>query len=176
MNIQITEADIGLGDAKRLLRPSRQASRGVLYNGEGKIALLLMKPSGCYKLPGGGVEKGESPADAFLRETREETGYRSKITAYFGTIEEHKYRNHFFQLSHCFAAKAVGAPGSTHLTRAERRLGFSLEWMRPDSAVAMMEDMFHQRTEYSLRFLLLREKAIISNYLYLQEKNSLKTH
>lgn len=54
--------------AKLRWRPS---AYGVVIN-EGKI--LLLKQTNGYDLPGGGVEMGESPETAVVREVKEETG------------------------------------------------------------------------------------------------------
>lgn len=46
----------------------------------GHEVLVFEKSSGQYSLPCGKVEPGESPADAAIRETKEETGYVVQIT------------------------------------------------------------------------------------------------
>ncbi len=57
------------------LRPAAYA----LILSEGKIALLKMKQTGKYHLPGGGIITGERIADTLLRETREETGLEIEV-------------------------------------------------------------------------------------------------
>jgi len=53
--------------------PFRQNTEGFLFTPDGKI-LARLSDEGYLVFPGGGVEPGETPAQAFLREAREETG------------------------------------------------------------------------------------------------------
>lgn len=52
----------------------RHAVRAVILD-EDRI-LMVQSNKGDYKFPGGGIEKGESPEEALVREVLEETGYR----------------------------------------------------------------------------------------------------
>src|SRR5690554_273861 len=56
----------------------REAARGLLVH-EDKIAFLHVTKYGFHKLPGGGIEVGESHDDAFTREVLEETGCSCEI-------------------------------------------------------------------------------------------------
>ncbi|MEM9782273.1 MAG: RNA pyrophosphohydrolase [Pseudomonadota bacterium] len=56
--------------------PYRPCVGIMLLNGEGKIfaGQRLDSPSGAWQMPQGGIDPGESPHDAALREMTEETG------------------------------------------------------------------------------------------------------
>ena len=58
-------------DCTRLF--SRNSARSIVVR-DGKIAMIHSQKYHYYKFPGGGIEKGEDPIDAMMRETREEAG------------------------------------------------------------------------------------------------------
>lgn len=51
----------------------RNSARALIIEG-GKLALIHSLKYDYYKPPGGGIEPGEDPVDAMIRETREEAG------------------------------------------------------------------------------------------------------
>ena len=52
---------------------SRNSARSIVVR-SGKIAMIHSQKYHYYKFPGGGIEKGEDPIGAMIRETREEAG------------------------------------------------------------------------------------------------------
>ena len=56
----------------------------VVVNDAGEILLICRSDNGNWALPGGGVEFGESLAQAGVRETREESGIDCEITGVSG--------------------------------------------------------------------------------------------
>jgi ADP-ribose pyrophosphatase YjhB (NUDIX family) len=53
--------------------------RGVAFQ-EGKILLVQERSDGLWTLPGGWADVGDSPADAVVREIREESGFETRAT------------------------------------------------------------------------------------------------
>ncbi|AND15181.1 NUDIX hydrolase [Rathayibacter tritici] len=67
----------------------RVAAYGVIIDGERMLlAHWSQGPWSAWTLPGGGIEEGESPADAAIREIFEETGYRAELEALIG-VDSH---------------------------------------------------------------------------------------
>lgn len=67
----------------------RTAVRAVIM--EQEQILMVRSDRGYYKLPGGGVEEGESRADALQREVAEETGFMDcRIIEELGTVSEQR--------------------------------------------------------------------------------------
>lgn len=67
----------------------RTAVRAILI--ENDEILMVRSRLGYYKLPGGGLEKGETLETALLREVTEETGYTDcRIIRELGIVSEHR--------------------------------------------------------------------------------------
>ena len=64
----------------------RTGAYAVLVDGAGRIllALLNLEAVPAWTLPGGGVEPGETPEQAAVREVREETGYDVELERLLG--------------------------------------------------------------------------------------------
>ncbi len=165
LNKKITDSDVfRQGEPQYISRISRYGARGILLNSKKQIALMYMKQRDMYKLPGGGINEGETKEHAFEREVKEETGYFCHIISFIGTIEEHKSQKDFLHISYCFLAETIGKKGSLHLTNKEKQLGFKMEWFNLDEAILMMERSISICNDYGLLFTLNRDKAIIEYY------------
>ncbi len=95
------------------------ASRG---KGVSEVCLVLQRPGGrfltltkafyppgVYRLPTGGIERGESLTDALWRETWEETGLEAKILRYLAHLTYLHNEGRLFH-SHVFLLAAEGTP------------------------------------------------------------------
>jgi 8-oxo-dGTP pyrophosphatase MutT (NUDIX family) len=116
----------------------RHASRGVVLDDSGRVCLMHATKPGYFKLPGGGIEGDEKPEEAFIRECAEETGYRVKIVAKLGIVEEYRTDINRHQTSYCFTGKIVGEQESTDLDEGEAAEGFQPEWFSQDKALAAL--------------------------------------
>ena len=64
----------------------RSCVYGVVSNKMG--SLLILRVGETYHLPGGGIDSGEDPAAAFIRETREEAGCEITDLQYLGKANQ----------------------------------------------------------------------------------------
>lgn len=64
----------------------RDSARSIIIRNK-KVAMIHSLKYDYYKFPGGGIENGENPVDAMIRETREESGLVVKPE----TIKEYGY-------------------------------------------------------------------------------------
>lgn len=118
----------------------RPTVRGVLVDPTGRLLLIHATAydggDPVWFLPGGGVEPGESPAEALTREVAEETGYRDATagaeiwrrtarTTIDGTHYELRER-YFLVLVPAYE------PRPTNLTPYERALILGLRWWTAD--------------------------------------------
>jgi len=66
------------------------AASAVVKNAEGQVLLVLRAnepDAGCWTIPGGRVEPGETLEDAAVREAFEETGLRMTVEHEVGTLD-----------------------------------------------------------------------------------------
>jgi 8-oxo-dGTP pyrophosphatase MutT (NUDIX family) len=117
----------------------RNAARGVVFDAEGKIALLNVTKYGYHKLPGGGIDAGETHEEALMRECSEEIGCGVTVGAPLGEIVEYRKLLSLVQHSFCFMADVVGEKGEPHMEQGEIDDGFKVEWHNLDDALLIMQ-------------------------------------
>ena len=107
-----------------------------------------------WGIPGGKVEKNETPLQAVIRETKEETGIdisNQAIETLKTVYVEYNESNHF--VYHAFRTQLQGDPGAVRINFDEHK-GFT--WVKPDDALKMdllqdedaciMKDYFPQKS------------------------------
>ncbi len=119
----------------------RDSARSIIIS-DGKIAMIHSLKYDYYKFPGGGIEDGEDPVEAMIRETREEAG----IVVKPGTVREygfvHRIQRSDLDPSECFVqdnyyylceAEPEAVPQA--LDAYEAREAYTLEYVPPLTAV-----------------------------------------
>lgn len=101
----------------------------VLSEDGGKVLLLRREILIFWDLPGGGIEPGESPADAAVRECREETGVDIATDRLVGTYRHQSVYGFGDQLTHVYRAHATGG--------TPRRIGLEITGLRWCSTQAL---------------------------------------
>ncbi|MEU6189029.1 NUDIX domain-containing protein [Nocardia sp. NPDC047038] len=103
-----------------------------VQDAEGRILMIHRTDNDKYSIPGGGMEVGETVADAVVREVTEETGILVRPTALLGVFSNPRHvvayddgevRQEF---SICFKAEPIG--GSLR-TSSESK---AVRWVAPD--------------------------------------------
>lgn len=118
----------------------REAVRGVIIRNNALLMVYSQK-NGDYKFPGGGVDEGETHAQALAREIREECGAEilsvhdgiGKITEYDIPVE--KNADVFKMDSFYYLCEADPVFGKQSLDPYEAKLGFIPVWTDIDKAV-----------------------------------------
>ena len=142
----------------------REAARAVVFDSDNKVALLHSTKNQYYKLPGGGIEEGESPEAALLRECREEIGCEVEITGELGIIVEYRKRDKLKQISYCYMAKVKGEKGISELTKAEIREGFETAWMSLVEA-ANVTKVVGVSAVYQAQYVVTRDSTFLEEAL-----------
>lgn len=115
----------------------RDSARSIIING-GRVAMVRSAKFDCYKFPGGGIEAGESPVDAMVRETREEAG----LLVLPDTVREYGYVHRiqrsetdetecFIQDNYYYFCQAAAETASQELDGYEAEESYALEYVDP---------------------------------------------
>ncbi|WP_330178999.1 NUDIX domain-containing protein [Nocardia sp. NBC_01503] len=111
------------------------AVSAVVRNDHGQILMILRTDNNKCSIPGGGMEVGETPAQAVVREVKEETGIDIAVTGLVGVFsnpehviayEDGEVRQEF---SICFTATPVG--GDLQTSSESKEVG----WIDPEGLV-----------------------------------------
>ena len=158
MDLIATLEDTNFGFPKSAVKQfiKRQAARAVLVDDNKRICLAWAKNGNYYKLPGGGIDEGETKEQAMYREVREEVGYNCEIVAEIGQIRQLRSSNFgnakvkdkgLDQISYCWLARTKEFVGA-NLMGDEIEDGFELKWFDDiDAAIEAVEKAEHKATE-----------------------------
>lgn len=106
-----------------------KTARALLLDPKGLIAIQYAGLNNFYKLPGGGVESGESIEQALRRELLEETGCEVEILGEVGRIVEVRDDVSKVKESFCYVCRVVGTVGSPNLTEYENEKKIETIWV-----------------------------------------------
>ncbi len=160
MAIQVLRNPENVPAAEAAGYTTREAVRAVVFDAEGKVALLHVTKFGYHKLPGGGIEKGESKEEALKRECLEEIGCNIEIGEYLGELVEYRRELRLNQTSFCYVAKVVGEKGGQHLEQGEIDEGHDLGWYNLEDALNLLQS--EHPTDYEGPFIVARDIAFLT--------------
>ncbi|MBQ7327945.1 MAG: NUDIX domain-containing protein [Clostridia bacterium] len=170
----VTDEDFGLDMIEDPNPIKRKGARGIVVDADGKIAVFYKEKENVYKLPGGGIDEGETAEQAFVRECFEEAGCVVEIVDALGVVEEIKTYGHFRQTSFVYVGRVVENTGVLHITEKERQEGAYIIWKSPEEALQLMAACVDQikdspcdphETAYASKFMVLRDRCIVEEYL-----------
>ena len=169
--VVISDKDFDL-EEKELVNPKRRiGARGIVVNENGEIAIFNKQAKNEFKLPGGGIDEGEEPQDAFVREIFEETGCSIKEIECIGYIDEIQSQENFAQHSYVFISKVEKMGKELHLTQKEKDEKAQLLWLKPKEALSKMRDCLNNLQEsvydnvYRSKFMVTRDCKILELFL-----------
>lgn len=152
----ITDYDLAFETNQSASYEDRTASRAVVFDGDGNVALLNVSKKRYHKLPGGGLERGESLIEGLKREVMEEIGCRISSIQELGRIEEYRSRLSIHQMSYCFTAEVVGKKGKPKLEEDEIADGFETVWLSLEDAIRTLE-VENNIENYEGKFINMRD-------------------
>ena len=114
---------------------------------DGKIMMVHSKKYDYYKFPGGGIEEGETLAEAMIREAREEAGLVviPDSVSEFGCVLRKSRSSEpgvsaFLQMNYYFICRAEEELTETQQDPYEAEEGFTPVWIAPEEAIRVDRD------------------------------------
>ena len=161
-------------NGEKFYRPS---VRGIIFDGDGNIAMIYSRKYHFYKFPGGGIEGRETHLEALAREIKEETGMVliPDSAKEFGEVLKIQNGNDpskdiiHIQQNFYYICKVDDKIGNQDLDVEEKAMDFILEFVPIEKAIAAnsafeSDDRFKkQMAEREKRVLELLKETQISN-------------
>ncbi|MBI3633332.1 MAG: NUDIX domain-containing protein [Candidatus Vogelbacteria bacterium] len=117
---------------------TRTTAKGVILNAHNKIVLVSKKGSGFYSLPGGGIEEGETPESALMREAQEEVGCDITILKKFATTEECRDKTMELYKTDCFLARVLLEDEGSNFVPDDSMFGLENIWISRAEAAELL--------------------------------------
>lgn len=145
----------------------RPSVRGIILK-NGKIAMMHSQKYDYYKLPGGGIEPGESLEETLIREVREESGLivipdSIREFGYVRRIEKGRFEDIFIQDNYYFICEAEEVIVEQELDAYEAEERFVLEFVPIEYAITVNNtaDHLEKNDIITFRGMLDRENRVL---------------
>lgn len=134
-------------DGRAFVRPS---VRGIILRNR-KVAMVHSIKYDYYKFPGGGMEPGESQVQTLIREVQEESGLQvlPDTIREYGVVSRKQKSDRageyevFIQENYYYLCEAAPIAAAQKLDDYERDEHFTLEWVKPEHAIAVNRNRDH---------------------------------
>lgn len=163
---EISEGTLGLSNEFEQLGDTyelRKSARGIVLNENGEMATQYLNTYNYHKLPGGGVDRGETVEEALKREVKEEVGCDCEIIKFLGITIEYRNKYKLLHISYGFVAKVVGDIGVPTLEKGEIEEGQETLWLPPEEVLEKMKS--DDPGKFQGHFVLEREKTFLEEFL-----------
>jgi len=164
----LTDKDVGEISLPTRKFIERRAVRAVVFDKDGKVAVIKVEKDNLYKIPGGGVKEGEDLIDALRREVGEESGAIIRNIKELGMVAEKRTILPLIQESFCYTADAVRIE-EPNFTEKEKDSGCSVLWMSVDDAIKAFEGV--KPETYKSKFVSKREFIILKKAIRARKEN-----
>jgi len=143
----------------------RKAARTVIFDADNKTPIISVNNGEYFKIPGGGIEPGQTIRQAACAEARQEAGCRVRLLQKIGM---HRYLDLSTGTEHqsvCYLASKAGASEKTQFTSFEKKNKFKLLWLSIDEAINLFkqarptEEITREINQRDFNFLVAGYKA-----------------
>ena len=142
----------------------RNSARSIIIRG-GRVAMVHSLKYDYYKFPGGGIEQGEDPVEAMIRETREEAGLvvLPETVREYGLVHRIQKSDSdpteiFEQDNYYYLCDAEDTVASQELDDYESRESYTLEFTDPHTAIR--KNLADIRSPYN-NTMFIREARVL---------------
>ncbi|MBU2545338.1 NUDIX domain-containing protein [Patescibacteria group bacterium] len=160
--LEISDKDVNNGSVERFNKPYtlRKAARAIVVNDKNEIAFQFNSKYNYHKLPGGGINEGETILQGLKREIKEETGCENiEIIDEIGMIIEYRNELDILQISYCYLAKPIGGMFEPQYDKGELEDGFKPLWVSKDEAIELLKE--DKPNDYEGKFIVKRDLAFL---------------
>lgn len=122
----------------------KNAARAVVIDENNYVALISVRDGEYFKIPGGGIEEGESEEQAAKREVLEESGCEVELLRKIGRnefIDNSQKSDETLHRSVCFLAKTIGNKKDPCFNDWEKSNRMKLIWVTFSKAIELFSNV-----------------------------------
>lgn len=144
----------------------KNSARAVIYDEENLFALIDVRNGEYFKIPGGGIEEGETETQAAVREAKEETGCDIKIIKKIGENKIVNQSQNIIYHSVCFLAKKVKQSREPTFDDWEKMNNMKVIWVNIKQAISLfnkakpIDDISNKINQRDLSFTLKAKEIL----------------